>query len=611
MCGIYGMVAFAGELQDPGRHAAMARLLRHRGPDDSGVRISPSCVLGAERLRITDLRQEAAQPFADPDGGVWLACNGAIYNAPALRAQFADYPYASRSDVEPLLPLYRAHAVAMFGAVDGMFAIAVWDAPARRLVLARDRAGEKPLFWRQVGSEIWFASELQPLLPDRHRTVDPVALLDYTQFGFVRAPRTIVEGIHKVLPGTALVFTGVTPVVHRFWPPAVNRDSSLDAETAERALEARLTEAVDRQLASDVPVGVFASGGLDSSLLTAIAARGRGHRVRTFAVGFADPRYDERQPAADLARVCGTRHESIMVGDTALLAAFDRATDRIAEPIGDPALLPTMLLASHARQSVGVVLSGEGADELFGGYPTYLGHRLAPAFSRLPRAVRSGFARALDRLPASHGKVTWDYLLRRFVGAADAPLLARHVAWFGTGLSPDVLAQAYRRELDLGDADPGEALARVMFFDYRTYLADGLLTKIDRATMLSGLEARAPYLDRGVTELAWQLPTSLTVRGLDTKWLLKRVALRHLPAAFVLRRKRGLSVPIAGWINGGLGDEVDRLLHTDRLTAAGLFEPARVQAVLAEHRAGHANRARELWPLIVFERWRERWMGEP
>jgi asparagine synthase (glutamine-hydrolysing) len=479
------------------------------------------------------------------------------------------------------------------------------------LVLARDRAGEKPLFWRRLHDEIWFASEIQALFTTTPRTIDSTALVDYVHFGYVREPRTIVSGIHRVCAGTTMVFDRPEARVHRYWDPASAPVEELDIDGATTALEERLVVAVERQLVADVPVGVFTSGGVDSSLLAVLAARALApHRLQTFAVGFADRRFDERHPAADLARICGSEHSEVVADEHALRQAFDRAAECIAEPIGDPALLPTILLADHAKRRVGVVLSGEGADELFGGYPTYLGHRLAPAFLGLPRLVRKAIGGLVGRLPASHGKVTWDYLVRRFVHAADAPLLPRHVAWFGTGLSPSILAAERLNIPLLEDVGSGDVLSRAMLFDYRTYLPDGLLTKIDRASMLVGLEARAPYLDREVTGLAFGLPVSLKVRGLETKWLLKRVAQRHLPDGLVLRRKRGLSVPIAAWINGGLRGEVDRLLQPERLEAGGLFNADGVGALLRAHRAGRANHARGLWPLIVFERWRERWMGD-
>ncbi len=292
-----------------------------------------------------------------------------------------------------------------------------------------------------------------------------------------------------------------------------------------------------------------------------------------------------------------------------LCRALETVSSRVAEPLADPAVLPTFLLAEAARRHVGVVLSGEGADELFGGYPTYLGHRMAPWFQALPAPVRRSARRLIETLPTSHAKVPLEFLLKRFVEAADCEPVARHIAWFGTGLDPSIRADP--RQVGLPPMPPGEDLLRgIMLFDYRTYLRDGLLPKVDRATMLASLEARSPYLDRAVTEFALGLDTPLRVRGVHGKWVLRRVARTRLPPTVIRRRKRGLSVPIAAWLNGGLRREVDRLLASTRLRRTGLFDPLRVHQLLSAHRSGQANHARPLWALVVFELWRERWMGD-
>ncbi|MBE0591412.1 MAG: asparagine synthase (glutamine-hydrolyzing) [Gemmatimonadales bacterium] len=609
MCGIYGMVGFGEVLRQPERLAVMGAQLRHRGPDDSGRRAEPRVAFGVERLRITDLRPEAAQPFSDPAGRVWVSGNGAVYNSAAIRRRYADYPYRSRSDIEPLVPLYLDRGLAAFTELDGMFALAIWDGRTGELVLARDRAGEKPLFWRTVGRETWFASEIQALLTDdAPARLDTFALVDYVHLGYPREPRTMLEAVHKVPAGTALVFTGLHPTVHRYWCPETIAPAGIDVATATHELDRLLVAAVERQIVADVPVGVFTSGGVDSALLATLAAR-RLDRLETFTVGFRDPSYDERGPAAQLAAALRSEHVAVAVGDEDLLEAFDVVTSGIAEPIADPAILPTYLLARTARQHVGVVLSGEGADELFGGYPTYLGHRLARAYRLLPGPLRRLVRGLVGTLPVSHAKVTVEFLLRRFVAHADDGLFERHVAWFGSGLPDRALAADRRAPLRLEPGVAGDALRQVMLFDYRTYLPDNLLAKIDRATMLVGLESRAPFLDREVSSFALGLPSGLRVRGLETKWLLKRVADRYLPTGTVRRRKRGLSVPIADWMNGGLRAETDRLLDRGRLSDTGVFDAEQVARILGEHRAGRANHARALWPLVVFERWRERWMG--
>jgi asparagine synthase (glutamine-hydrolysing) len=507
-----------------------------------------------------------------------------------------------------------------------MFALAIWDERRRRLVLARDRAGEKPLFYARVAHEIWFASEVQALLahPRVARAQDPAALYDFLNLGYVPEPRTMFRGIRKVEAGSVATFGADTEEAHVFWRPERVAEAPLAVEQAERRLEALLETAVARQLQADVPLGVFISGGVDSGLLAAMAARGgRRGALHTFTVGFAARGYDERSPAAAVAAQLGTEHHTVTANEDTLFEAFETVTARVAEPVADPAIFPTYLLAKAARPHAGVVLSGEGADELFGGYPTYLGHRAAPWFNALPAALQRGVTRLLGALPPSHGKVPLEFLLKRFVTEAGRDPLERHIAWFGTGLEAAAItlgvpagtlpdgarraAAAQWRELLEGEPD---VLRRVMLFDYLTYLRDNLLVKVDRATMLASLEARAPYLDRTLTAFVLGLPTDLKVRGPVTKWLLKRVAARWLPRRIARRRKRGLSVPVAEWINRGLRTVVDGLLAPERLHAEGVLHPARVGQLLSEHRDGRANHARALWPLIIYRAWRERWAGD-
>jgi len=614
MCGIYGMVSFRGPLRSSAALEAMGRAIRHRGPDDHLLIIEPDAALGTERLRITDLRPEGAQPFTDPTSRVWLSCNGAIYNADQLRARYSSYPFRSSSDVETLLPLYLDAGAEGFTEIDGMFAVAVWDGRARCLILARDRAGEKPLFYARLEDELWFASEVQALLepPSIGRTLDDVALHDYLRLGYPRAPRTMFAGVRTVEPGTVLTFAEQETKRSRYWKPEDIPVEPVPTHIAADRLDSLLVRAVEKQLQADVPVGVFTSGGVDSALLAVLASRvgGRGRdTLRTFTVGFPSASYDERRHAERLADHVGSSHLTVCADDEALMGALDVIADRVAEPVADPAILPTYLLAEAAREHVGVVLSGEGADELLGGYPTYVGHLLTEPFMRLPRMVRSGIGSLVKRLPTSHSKVPVEFLLKRFVAHAGSPAHERHLAWFGTGLPADLAGTNASGGGSGWPTVTGTDVARqAMLFDYRTYLPEGLLTKVDRATMLVALEARAPYLDRDLTAFALTLPTNVKVSRTTTKWLLKRVAERHVPRAIVRRRKRGLSVPIGSWINGGLRAEVDRMLHPERLRAAGLLNASIVSRLLLEHRSGRANHARALWALLVLERWRDRWI---
>jgi asparagine synthase (glutamine-hydrolysing) len=539
------------------------------------------------------------QPFQSPDGSVWMVCNGEIYNAPDLRREAVGwgYPFRSRGDIETIVPFYERLGERMVDRLDGMFGLAVWDARRERLLLARDRAGEKPLFWARVAGELRFASEIQALLvyPDQPRRVNRTALALYRALGYVPGSHTMFEGIQKLPPGHLLVAEGSREQVEvrPYWTAAAaaSRPSRL---TSSDDLRETLLRAVERELMSDVPLGVFTSGGLDSSLLVAAAARVLpGERIHTYAARFVERGYDESGHAEAVTHDIRTVHHVVTADDETLRRALDVVSRAFAEPLGDPAVLPTYLLAEAARQDVKVVLSGEGADELFGGYPTYLGHRAAAWWLRLPAPLRRTLRWVIERWPTSTGKVTLDFLAKQFVAAAERPWLERHIAWFGA-LGPDAgVVPALGCMLNGFPHD--DPLNRILWLDFVTYLPDDLLVKVDRATMLASVEARAPFLDREVMELVLPASSRLKVRGVTTKVILKEAARGLIPAAVIRRRKRGLSVPVARWLNTGLAPLADRLLDTP---------------LLAEHRAGKANHARKLWPLLMLALWAETWHVE-
>ncbi|MBI2536075.1 MAG: asparagine synthase (glutamine-hydrolyzing) [Gemmatimonadetes bacterium] len=623
MCGIYGLVVPSRvPLHNPELVLCMGPLLRHRGPDGSGVLRRPHAVFGAERLRIVDLDARADQPFEDPSGRIWLVCNGEVYNSAELRRRFPGYPFRSRSDVEVIIPLYLERGVEGLAELSGMFGLALWDETTRTLVLARDRAGEKPLFYATAGGAMAFASEVQPLLEclGLPRTLDQTALSAFCTLGYVPQPRTMFTAVRAVPAGSAVMVQPDGCRTFTYWDPAQIEPGDRPPH-AEEDLREVLRGAVRRQLAADVPIGVFTSGGVDSSLVAALAVEALGpDRIQTFTARFTAPTYDESSYARALSRRLGTQHTDVAVDEPALALALDTITSRIAEPIADPAVLPTLLLARRAREDVSVVLGGEGADELFGGYPTYLGHVLSPSFARLPRPIRRALTRAISALPDSATKVPLSTLFKRFIMSAHLPWQERHLAWCGTGLDPAALGVPTPSTDDwfppsrlppLPPLPPRESvLASAMLLDYRTYLGDQLLVKLDRATMLVALEARSPYLDPDVTQFALRLDPALKVQGWTTKVLLKRAARPWLPRRIIRRRKRGLSVPIASWLRRGLLPEAQRLLAPERLRRQGLVSDVYVGKLLAEHAGGWADHARGLWTLIVLQRWLERWTPE-
>jgi asparagine synthase (glutamine-hydrolysing) len=599
MCGIFGAIAPPGAiLRHPESLVRMAAALRHRGPDGECIVGNERARLGARRLAIMDLTT-GDQPFQSPDGAIWMVCNGEIYNAPDLRREASawGYPFRSTGDIETIVPFYERHGPDCVARLDGMFGLAIWDDRRSRLLLARDRAGEKPLFWTEIKGELRFASEVQALLefPDQPKRVNQRALSLYRALGYVPAPYTMFDGIHKLPPASILIAEGGRTAIRPYWSAAAaaERSSHFSSENVAE-LRATLLRAVKRELMSDVPLGVFTSGGLDSSLLVAAAAREMpGEKIHTYAVRFVEPGYDESRYAEDVTHEIATVHHVVTADDESLGRALDVVSRSFAEPLGDPAVLPTWLLAEAARADVKVILSGEGADELFGGYPTYLGHKFAERWQRFPVPIRSAVRWAVDRWPTSTGKMTFEFMLKQFLSATDQPWLERHLNWLGAvSIDDGVIAELAGK---LEGFPHNDSLNRVMWFDFLTYLPDDLLVKVDRATMLSSVEARAPYLDREVMELVLPIPSQFKVRGLTTKAILKEAARGLLPETVIQRRKRGLSVPVARWLNTGLAPLADRLLDTP---------------LLAEHRARKRNHARRLWPQLMLALWAERWNVE-
>jgi len=595
MCGIFGAIGGArgaAPLRHPEALARMAAALRHRGPDGECIVGHERARIGARRLAIMDLTT-GDQPFQSPDGRIWMVCNGEIYNAPALRREASawGYPFRSRGDIETIVPFYDRFGPDAVSRLEGMFGLAVWDDARRRLVLARDRAGEKPLFWTEVDGELRFASEIQALLefPDQPRRLNRKALSLYHALGYVPAPHTMFDGIHKLPPASLLIADGERTEIRSYWSAAeaAGKPVSLSVENVRETF----LRAVERELMSDVPLGVFTSGGLDSSLLVAAAARAiPGERIHTYAIRFTEPGYDESPYAEAVTHQIASVHHVVIADDESLGRALEVVSRSLAEPLGDPAVLPTWLLAQAARENVKVILSGEGADELFGGYPTYLGHKFAATWQRLPRPLRRAARWIVDRWPSSTGKMTLEYMLKQFLSATELPWLERHLTWLGAMQIDDGVIAELACKLDRFPHD--DPLNRVMWFDFLTYLPDDLLVKVDRATMLASVEARAPYLDREMMELVLPGRTRSKVRGFRTKAILKEAARGLVPGEVINRRKRGLSVPVARWLNTGLAPLADRLLDTP---------------LLAEHRTGRRNHARRLWPQLMLALWSERW----
>lgn len=602
MCGIAGVF---GEVDEQVLVPVLAAM-RHRGPDDEGTLAIEGAILGARRLAIID-PEGGHQPVRDEDGQIAAVLNGEIYNHVALRRDLEAHGHRLRShcDTEVLPHLYEELGEGMLALLRGMFAIAVWDGRRQRGMLARDRMGEKPLFYARAGGSVVFASELRALL--RHPLVpaqlDDDAVRLYLTLGYVPGPQTIVKGIRKLGPGERLVYEKGRVAVEQWWSlVAADPAYGVSAEGASAELRALLIDAVRAQREADVPVGVLLSGGVDSAGIAALMAHGAdAARVRTFTVGFADPDFDERAAARTVASALGTDHTEIEVaspdrdGMLEVFASLD-------EPIADPAALPTYLIAREARRHVTVVLTGEGSDELFGGYPRYRWIAAANRAARIPaplRATMRGVIRGLAPSRARHG----DLLLH------PGSTLARRLDWVGI-LPPEQVdrltgcngsaALTLGRLAEIASQYGAGGVEADMLLDARTWLVEDVLTKADRMTMAHSLEGRAPYLDQRVVEFATALPAALRLRGGEGKPLLRAALRGILPPAVLQRPKQAFRVPVDRWLQSALHEHLrDLLLDGDSITGT-LFERRELERLLVE---GDGVAGRGLWALAALEGW--------
>ncbi len=584
----------------------MLRSLSHRGPDATSQVDTDLAVFGATRLAIRGLSDQLNQPMVDAASGVIAVCNGDIDNHRELRRWLAERrrPVQQETDVAVIPGLYLELGEAFAKRLVGAFAIAVWDPRSRRLTLVRDRAGERPLFYARNRNEIVFATEIAALVDHAcfRVTLDQEALRKYLQFGIFPAPDTPFAEIRKVAPGEVIQFDvgGMRRELYWRWQitEKVKQMSSLDA------FDQTFRTAVARQTDVEVDFGVFLSGGIDSSLVSAVVRSLHPKRpLKAYALRFGEQSFDEGRFAAAVAKQLKMELVTVQVKPADLRDGLKSLIRMVGEPLADPAWIPTTLLAQRAAQDNKMALVGEGADELFGGYPTYVGAGVAERFIHLPGWLRSAIRLAVESLPLSEKKVTISFLLKRFVEGASWNGMRRHRLWV-SNITPALLRRLGVAVIDLdnNDAGGGDLLDRAQQWDLETLLAEGLLTKADRASMSSALELRAPFLDKAVMEFAESLRVEDRVRGFKTKVFLKRYARRYLPNNIVNRRKRGLSVPISSWLRGPLKEWATTTLEKGRLEQLGIHASAALE-FFAEHCQRKSDHSRALWTLLVLAEW--------
>jgi asparagine synthase (glutamine-hydrolysing) len=621
MCGIVGIVERdLNRPVNPDELHRMVRMLVHRGPDEEGSVTLAGVGLGMRRLAIVDLAN-GQQPFRNETGNIHVVANGEIYNFKTLRQELESHGHLfnSCSDIEVLVHAYEQWGAAFLSRLRGMFALALWDGRSRKLIAARDRAGEKPLYWTETPRGLLLASEVKALLvrPEVSRELDVVALDQFLTYEYVLAPRTMLKGVHKLPPAHYLEYQDGKVSTLRYWDAADVELRNWSDEEAAAALRAALRSAVSSQLMADVPLGAFLSGGIDSSTLVALMTEVSSEPVRSFSIGFADGTYNELPYAREIAEKFGTRHREQVVSPD-LGDLFERLVVHLDEPFADVSLFPTFAVSQLAREDVKAVLSGDGGDELFGGYDTYEAQALATRLGWVGDALMPALAGVAAALPPSEKKKGLVNKVKRFsAGAASAPGDLEHYRWmvylgpqaktrlYSAGLraalgSADVYAPVRDAMKRFGQDDP---LNRQLYADLSLYLADDILVKVDRMSMATSLETRAPFLDGDVMELAFSMPGHLKIRNGERKWVLKQAMRGVLPEGILSRQKEGFSIPMKNWLRRELEPLMRDLLSPSRVSKRGLLDPSEVSRLVDDHVAGRENHAHTLFPLMVFERW--------
>ena len=629
MCGICGIVQRRdGPPVEPLKVCAMARTMRHRGPDDEGFFHEPRAALGARRLSIIDV-EGGHQPIGNEDDTLVIVFNGEIYNYRELR-RFLDrkgHRFRSRSDTEVILHLYEELGGDAVAHLDGIFAFAIWDRSRGELFVARDRMGIKPFYYASTRDGFVFASEMRGVLANRHveRQLDLVALNEYLSFEFVPTPRTIVRGIERLPAGHTLRYDGRTVSLQRYWTPSLAR-SEAQPPVKWQDFAARLTDtlqtAVAGEMVSDVPVGVLLSGGLDSSTVAACMVDAYDGTVESFSVAFDERSFDESQYARAVSRRLGTRHHELRVTSQMAADLAPNIVDLLDEPLGDASFIPTYLLCKFAAEHVKVALAGDGSDELFGGYPTLAAHRLIEYYERtIPWFLRAyAVPRLLPLLPVSFDYFSRDFKVRRFLAGRGVPLEVRHHRWMGSFFEEEkaalfqdwvrpVLSETYEAAYrHARECDARAPLNRVLYDDLKLYLEADILLKVDRASMAASLEVRVPFLNRAVVDFATSLPLELKLRGLTGKYLLRRAMASRLPREIVERKKQGFAMPVAHWLTSELRDLALDMLSSSRLERQGLFDSAYVRGLIEDHLSHRKDNRKLIWTLLVFQLWHARYM---
>lgn len=629
MCGITGWVNLGqSNTKDHAENVlhSMCERIVHRGPDSEGLWMDETVALGMRRLSIIDLKT-GDQPVYSEDKSVIAMINGELYNFREIRADLEKrgHKFVTQTDVEIVPHLYQLYGEDFVDHVNGMFAISLWDTAKKKLILARDRFGEKPLYYGVFDGKLLYASEPKAILA--HPAVKPELNLDalryYLSYDYVPAPHSIYKGIYKLPAAHVLTVENGEIKTRRYWNVTwdkAGRKPTLDEAAAE--LRELMSDAVRMRLVSDVPLGILLSGGVDSSAIAAFATHHATEKVKTFSIGFEEDSFDESRYARQVAHHLGTEHYEATLSVETAADLITEIGSWLDEPLSDGSLIPTFMLARFVRHHVTVALGGDGGDELFAGYPMYYAHKVARMYDSVPGIFRSALIEPIvRRLPVSTKNLSFEYRAKRFVRSSDCDVVERHHSWFGSfsGEEQTALLTPHIQELTPLDiyldarellriCDATNEIEQMQFLDTNYYMAEDILTKVDRAAMAVSLETRAPFLDPRIGQFAASIPFDYKLRGSKGKYILKRSLEGLLPSEILHRKKKGFGIPIADWLKGRLNPLVHDLLSPSRLRDEGIFEPKYVATLITEHEKGVASHHKQLWTLLVFQLWKDNFL---
>lgn len=627
MCGIAGYFG-SGDLQILKK---MSDAISYRGPDDEGFYVEKNIGLTHRRLSIIDLSPGGHQPMPNEDGNIQIIFNGEIYNFEDLKKELSKkHVFRGHSDTEVIVHLFQEIGPSAFSKLEGMFAIALYDKKEGKLFLVRDRMGKKPLYYGIFNNTLLFGSEPKALIahPAFVKEIDMLSLNKYFQYEYVPTPHTMFKGMFKLEPGHYAAYDGTSISKTKFWDvPVVSKKENISLENALARLDSLLYTAVKKRLMSDVPLGIFLSGGIDSSTVAyyaqKIATEFNTKSVKTFSIGFSEDSFDESKYAKKISEHLNTNHHEQILSANDSLKLIPIIADFLDEPIADASIIPTFLLSRFTRESVTVSLGGDGGDELLSGYDTFIAHKLCSLYEKIPFILRKNIIeKMLLLMPSSFKNMSFDFKAKKFINGFYGNKKYRNQRWLGAftdvdrkklfnaTVTKEIAGVNVFEDVDRYIENMGRDISyddQIMYEYLRTYMMDDILVKVDRASMYNSLEVRSPFLDTGVVEFLVSLPKKFKLRGLTTKYLLKRLMEDKLPRDIVYRKKKGFGIPLAKWLREELRPLVLELLSKDKLQKQGLFNPEYVHVLIEEHFSQKADNRKQIWTLLVFQMWYDRW----